>query len=60
MGAGSLSHGIPVEIPWEWDHTYAKNWNGNGKSTRDMGTGMATFSSVPKFPWVNLIRMQPS
>jgi len=42
----------------EREYRYAKNVNGNRKSTRNNGNGIAAFSCVPKFPSVDSMRMQ--
>ena len=37
-------------IPWVWEHKYAKNGNGNRKSTSDNGNRNGYFFMCAKIP----------
>ena len=47
---------IPMGIPWEYEHKYAKMRMRMGRVHVTMG--MTTFACVPKFPLVDSMRME--
>jgi len=44
------SSALTTRLLWGWEHTYAKNGTGNGRSTRDNGNGNGYCFTCAKIP----------